>query len=655
MIYINNNKIKGFGGIKRAYLNNTLIFQSFKKDEEVISPYDITSTFNVTSTTSPTKVCNKTSAITEMYVDGVQIDIASGYTFNTNGEHTVQYMLKDKTKIGDEAFRDCQNLLSVTIGSGVKTIGPSSFYYCLKLSSVEIQYGVENIERFAFGACYGLKSIEIPSSVTTIGQDSFYNCQNLTSITIPSSVTSIHISAFEGCYFHKDNFINNSSANYYPWSAIIYDTIQDDGLYILGTTVVKCKQDATNVTIPDSITSISNGAFYNCTSLSNITIPSNVISIGNEAFLDCSSLNEITCLGTTAPTLGSNVFMGLPKNGNFTYPCESDYSAWLEQLGWKDTCNQGGQERWVALTQNTDRSIQMQTFRIDTTYPEFEDGNRFITFSTEQNYPGENADLTDFSICINEDTIYDNYSRKYIRDQKHIEGNVYEYTFSVPVYFAGGERNAPLSQVQYKTTSGETPEEPGEEGIPDFNVTNYDVKASFDVTSTTSQTKLCYSSMTTAFTEMYIDGEQYGVTSGYTFNTTGKHTVHYVLKNNTILTSFGTNGIFKDCSDLEEMVIKDSVKTINDNVFTNCSKLKKITIGSGLTKLGSGNSLFAKPVFSGCTSLTSITCNATTAPTLTTKSFNGIERNSGVLYVPQGSDYSTWTSILTTWNVEYLT
>ena len=31
MAYINNNKIKGFGGIKRAYLNNTLIFQSFYK------------------------------------------------------------------------------------------------------------------------------------------------------------------------------------------------------------------------------------------------------------------------------------------------------------------------------------------------------------------------------------------------------------------------------------------------------------------------------------------------------------------------------------------------------------------------------------------------------------------------------------------------
>ena len=405
MIYANNNKINCLGGIKRAYLNNTLIFQAFKKDEEVIPQYDITSTFNVTSTTSPTKLCESsaTSAFTEMYVDGIQIDVASGYTFNTLGEHTVGYTLSDKTKIVDSSFQNCQRLSSIVIPDTVTSVGTYSFFGCSSLTSID------------FGK--GLK---------TIGNAVFYYCSSLTYIVIPDSVETIGLNAFHTCYFYKDNFINNSSATGYPWSAVIYDTVQDDGLYILGTTVVKCKQDATNVTIPSSITYIK-----------------------NDAFQSCSSLNKITCLATTAPTLDGTVFNSLPKNGTLTYPCESDYSTWLEQLGWKDTCNQGGQEKWVTLTKNTDRSIQMQTFRIDTsTTPEMPISYYFITFSTEPNYHGENADITDFSICINEDRIFDNGSRKYITEQTHIEGNVYEYTFSVPVYFAGGERNAPLSQVQ---------------------------------------------------------------------------------------------------------------------------------------------------------------------------------------------------------------
>ena len=50
----------------------------------------------------------------------------------------------------------------------------------------------------------------------------------------------------------------------------------------------------TSVTIPDSVTSIGEGAFIFCTSLSNITIPSSVTSIGAGAFEHCSGLTSLT-------------------------------------------------------------------------------------------------------------------------------------------------------------------------------------------------------------------------------------------------------------------------------------------------------------------------------------------------------------------------
>ena len=612
---------KGDIPILKIFKHNNLVYQH-SSTGGTETPYDITSTFNVTSTTSQTQLCHNTTAFTEMYVDGVKIDVSSGYTFNTTGEHTVNYMLADKTTIGDNALFGCFNLKSVTIGSGVETINYRSFFNCNELTSVTIGSGVKTIGNQVFWNCLSLTSIDIPSNVETIGSSALGSCTSLTSVTIPSSVTSIGNDAFVNSLIHTDNFINNSSATGYPWGAIIYDTAQDDGLYILGATVVGCNENATNVTIPSSITYIKNNAFKSC-----------------------YDLNEITCLGTTAPTLEGNIFNSLPENGTLTYPCESDYSTWLEQLGWKDTCNQGGQEGWVTLAQNTDRSIQMQTFRIDTTKPEMSSGYYFITFSISPDYPGENADITDFSICINEDTIYDNGSRKYISDQKRIEGNVYEYTFSVPVYFAGGERNAPLSQVQYK---GNIEDIPGEEVSP------YDITAKFDVTNTNSKTVLCSSAYTSAFTEMYIDDMQISPTSAYTFSSSGEHTVGYMLKDKTTLAGNFANGHFKGCVRMKEIKFKDELTTISGPTFSGCTSLQKVTFGSGLTSVGTSSG-FMFSIFTGCTNLREITCLAPTAPTLLKKSIQGIENNNGVLYVPQGSDYRTWTAILKSWSIRYLT
>ncbi|WP_417194106.1 leucine-rich repeat domain-containing protein, partial [Blautia sp.] len=50
----------------------------------------------------------------------------------------------------------------------------------------------------------------------------------------------------------------------------------------------------TSITIPKSVTSIENYAFYNCTGLTSITIPDSVTSIGDSAFKNCSSLKTIS-------------------------------------------------------------------------------------------------------------------------------------------------------------------------------------------------------------------------------------------------------------------------------------------------------------------------------------------------------------------------
>ncbi len=218
---------------------------------------------------------------------------------------------KKVTWIGYQAFMNCNRLTSITIPNSITGIASEAFRDCSSLTNITIPDSVISIGELAFCFCESLTNITIPDSVISIGYNAFYYCRSLTSINVSNN--SKNYSSIDGVLFNKDKTqIISYSAGKKETSYIIPDSVTSiadyafdnctrltsitipEGVTIIGSSAFDNCIRLTSIAIPNGVTSIAYGAFNECRSLTNITIPDSVTYIGAIAFYGCSSLTSIT-------------------------------------------------------------------------------------------------------------------------------------------------------------------------------------------------------------------------------------------------------------------------------------------------------------------------------------------------------------------------
>ena len=186
------------------------------------------------------------------------------------------------TRIAEFEFCCCESLTDIVLPEGVTSIGDRAFHNCSALSSIVIPDSVTSIGESAFYECISLKSFEIPSSVTSIGFVAFSGCKSLSSLVIPASVVNLNGNPFCGWYGE----LKCLSPYFIYDNKVLFD--KDKSKIIAFR-----DKDTTLYVIPDGVTSIGDGAFWGCTSLTSLVIPESVTSIGDYAFVGCDSLTDI--------------------------------------------------------------------------------------------------------------------------------------------------------------------------------------------------------------------------------------------------------------------------------------------------------------------------------------------------------------------------
>lgn len=459
-----------------------------------------------------------------------------------------------------------------------------------QIASIASANGVSvvGIAEDAFGGYMAMFS----APITNICDKAFAQCSGLTSIEIPSGVTSIGVNAFSGC----SNLGN----------VILPSTVTT-----IGSGAFSYCSSLGNVAIPMGVTDIASYAFNYCYGLTRISLPTSVTSIGDEAFSCCASLDSLV-IPTSVISLGRNAFsysgitsVNIPSN----VTCISD------------GLFRGCSNLTTVNIANGPTSIGLRAFC---------DCSSLVNI----NIPASVMSIGEYAF--------------------------YNCNSLSSVNIAVGDTCIGACAFS-KCTS----------------LTSISIPSSIDSIAT-SAFSYCTSlaSITIAQGLSYIGDSAFRnctsltsivIPSGVT--TIGK----YAFVRNTSLASVSlpsslkiiSLGTFKNCTGLISLTIAPGVITICDSAFCGCSSLTNAVIPSGVTSIGksafnnctalssvsipSSVTTIYERAFLYCSNLMSVTCLATTPPTLSGSYQFTSNPTTHVLHVPSGctsaySGVSTWKS-----------
>ncbi len=186
-------------------------------------------------------------------------------------------------------------------GKKITTIGEGAFLECETLEKLVLPNSITKIENQAFAGCRALKELMLSENITHIGTEAFAQCTSLETFLLPEALELLGNHALMGCSALTKIICPDRNQNFSCEDGVLFDKKQ--------TILVQypAGRESSVYTVPETVTSVGNGAFAYATTLTDILLPETLSSIGEYAFFNCDQLKEIS-LSDSVSKIGQEAF-----------------------------------------------------------------------------------------------------------------------------------------------------------------------------------------------------------------------------------------------------------------------------------------------------------------------------------------------------------
>ena len=468
------------------------------------------------------------------FADGIQV--IPQYFLNNITTLTEIEIPASVQKIGDHAFAGCSSLKTVTFkdeaASKLTTIDTSAFEDCSLMKLSKLPEGLTTINASAFKNCKKISLTYLPTGLITIGNAAFENCTMLQIDKLPA-ITALGMAAFKNCV--NLPFLSVDTSNLAEINATAFEGCT--GLTDVRIDGGEKKQ-----------TTIADGAFATCENL-NWVIINNIKSVGKKAFtnlpISILEINQVDAIGESA-------FAGCDK-------LENPVIQNTKTIGASAFAGAG----YVKETGAEETDNEVRLYNIQNV------GSRAF----------ENSKFTAADICdLNAVTTYKDQETK-------VEYSPFAKSSIKSVRFNGAANNTVCANAFKNVTSLQsvklayclaydnisTIDTSAFEGC--VNLT--DINLSDELTTING---LAF--YNTGLTEITVPASLTKITAASAAGKTVSPFAGGVLRKVTFADGVtkSLQGMFMGTTSLEEVVLPESLKTIDQNTFKDCSGLKKLSV-----------------------------------------------------------------------------